>query len=395
MQNANPKMKKLFCLIVCLISFLAMTNAEQSFILERETMKKTVSPTFFQTDIFISGQDGYHTYRIPSIVIAPNNTILAFCEGRKLNNKDSGDINLLMKSSSDGGKTWSEQKVIWDDDTNTCGNPCPVVDKDTGIIWLLMTHNLGPDTEKQIKGEKAAHSRTVWVSQSNDNGLSWTKPLQITDTIKKTGWNWYATGPGAGIQLKTGRLIVPCVHSETGKKESYSHVIYSDDHGKSWLLGGSTPEPNNNECEVVELTDGTLLLNMRNYNRIYTCRSISKSQDSGSTWSPNSYDTALIEPICQASIRRFTMEPKPNRILFSNPAHVDKRRNMTVRLSYDECKTWQVEKQIFPGPSAYSCLAVFNEDIMLCYECGETHAMEKITFAKFNIEWLTDNKDNY
>lgn len=103
-----------------------------------------------QADVFVAGQGGYHTYRIPSVIATPKGTWLAFCEGRKHGRGDAGDIDLLSKRSTDGGKTWSDAEVVWDDAENTCGNPCPVVDRDTGTIWLLLTHNLGKDTEAQI-----------------------------------------------------------------------------------------------------------------------------------------------------------------------------------------------------------------------------------------------------
>ena len=352
---------------------------------------------FEQTDLFVSGTDGYHTYRIPALVVTTKGAILAFCEGRRHSQSDTGEIDMVLKRSQDGGKTWSPMQVIWHDGENTCDNPCPVVDSQTGTISLLMTHNFGHDNHRTIVERTGKGTRTAWLSKSADDGVTWTKPIEITETVKKDNWTWYATGPGAGIQLESGRLVIPCDHNEAETMKRCSHVIYSDDHGETWKLGGSTSSGKLNECEVVELADATLLLNMRNYDRNHKCRAIAASKDQGLTWSEISFDDALIEPICQASIRRFTSTTDSNRsrILFSNPAHADKRVNMTVRLSYDECRTWPVAKSLHRGPSAYSSLAVFPDRKIACfYECGEEHCYEKIALARFNVEWLTDGEDS-
>jgi len=345
-----------------------------------------------QVDVYISGQDGYHTYRIPSVIVTPKGTVLAFCEGRKHSQSDTGDIDLLVRRSEDGGRTFSGQQVVWDDGPNTCGNPCPVVDQKTGVIWLLMTHNLGVDSEPQIVARKSKGTRTVWLTHSTDDGRSWAKPVEITSQVKKSEWSWYATGPGAGIQLRSGRLVIPCDHiADSG--EWASHVIFSDDGGRSWRLGGAAG-PKTNECEVVELADGRLMLNMRNYNRQHTCRAVAFSADGGLTWTPVSYDPALPEPVCQASIRRYSLDDpnrpgSKNRILFSNPADPKQRTKMTLRLSEDEGKTWPRAKVLWPGPSAYSCLAVLPDGTVLClYERGEKHPYERISLARIPADQL-------
>ena len=357
-----------------------------------------------QTDVFVSGTDGYHTYRIPSLMVTKKGTLLAFCEGRKKGRGDSGDIDLLLKRSSDGGKNWSKQQIVWDDASNTCGNPCPVQDQDTGAIWLLMTWNRGDDRESAIKKNTGKDTRRVWVSRSDDDGLTWSRPVQITDTTKKPEWRWYATGPGVGIQLQKspwkGRLVVPCDHSlvSPDDPDGYnSHVIISDDHGKTWSLGGVIT-PKVNECQVVELADGTLMINMRNYDRSKTTRAVATSKDGGVTFSKVTHDPVLVEPICQASFLRYTISPghDKNRLLFSNPARPKRgdRREMTVRMSYDEGKTWPAARLLHPGPSAYSCLSVMpNGDIACLYEAGKGHPYEKIVFAHFTIEWLTGGKE--
>ncbi len=169
------------------------------------------------TDVFVSGREGYHTYRIPALIVAGDGALLAFCEGRKKAQSDAGDIDLLVKRSIDGGKTWGPQEVVWDDGENTCGNPCPVVDRTTGTIWLPMTWNHGKDTENQIKQNTGKDTRRVFLTHSDDNGRTWAKPREITAEVKRPEWRWYATGPGVGIQLTRGpwkgRLLIPCDHS--------------------------------------------------------------------------------------------------------------------------------------------------------------------------------------
>jgi sialidase-1 len=345
--------------------------------------------------LFVSGTEGYHTYRIPSLVVTMKGTLLAFCEGRKHGRGDTGDIDLIVRRSTDHGASWGPQQIVWDDGPNTCGNPCPVVDRDTGVVWLLLTHNVGADREPEIIEQKSQGTRTVWVSHSGDDGLTWSKPEEITATTKRPDWTWYATGPGAGIQMQygpfQGRLLVPCDHIEAKTKRYYSHVIYSDDHGRTWRLGGRTPQDQVNECEVAELPGGRLLLNMRNYDRSQRTRRVSLSDDGGATWGPVAADPTLIEPICQASLRRYAWpgDGRQSILLFSNPASQTKREKMTVRLSRDEGKSWPIAKMLHAGPSAYSCLAVLANGTIGClYEAGEKSPYETIVLARFSIEWL-------
>jgi sialidase-1 len=310
---------------------------------------------------------------------------------------DTGDIALLLKRSTDGGATWSEQQVVWDDPGNTCGNPCPVVDRETGAIWLLMTWNRGEDAQREIIAQTSADTRRAFVSHSEDEGVSWSPALEITVDVKRPDWTWYATGPGAGIQVENGphrgRLLIPCDHIEAGTAQRYSHVVYSDDHGGTWRLGGRTPQPGVNECEVVELVGNRLMLNMRNYDRAQHSRKVSVSLDGGMTWGDIYADRALIEPICQASIRRYDwpVEGRAGVILFSNPAHEQQRILMTLRLSYDDGVSWPVSRRLHSGPSAYSCLAVLPSGEAAClYEAGHAGPREFIVFARFSIQWLEE-----
>jgi len=339
-----------------------------------------------KTTVFQRGDGGYHSFRIPALIVSPKGTLLAFVEGRKNSLGDSGNIDLVLKRSKDNGKTWSELSVIWNDGEHTCGNPCPVVDQSTGRIWLPLTWNHGKDHEKQIKDKTARDTRRVYMSYSDDDGATWKQPYEVTKTTKKPEWTWYATGPGNGIQLTRGphkgRLVIPCDHNVTldVKVVRRSHAIYSDDHGKTWQLSQSIGEKTN-ECAVVELVDGRLLMNMRSYHG-KNLRAIAISTDGGATWSKVTLDAALIEPVCQASLIRvrFPESGKPGQILFSNPAS-KKREKMTVRLSLDDGKTWSASRLVTPGSAAYSSLALLSDgEVGLLYERDGYQEIEFIAF---------------
>jgi len=335
-----------------------------------------------QVDVFRAGEGGYHTYRIPALVVTKSGALLAFCEGRRGGRGDSGDIDLLLKRSRDNGRTWSDPQVVADFDDDTIGNPAPVVDRKTGTILLLLTRNPGHVTERQIIDGTAAGTRTVWLTRSTNDGLTWTPPEEITASVKLPEWTWYATGPGNGIQLRSGRLVIPCDHIVAGTKANYSHIIFSDDGGRTWRIGGSAGDQTN-ESAVVELRDHSLLLNMRS-NLGRNRRAVARSRDQGLTWSAVESDEALIEPVCQASLIRYSKD----RLLFSNPADT-KRRKLTVKLSRDEGKTWPVERMVHSGPSAYSSLARLKSGrIGLLYERGTNSPYEQISFATFDLAWL-------
>jgi len=348
---------------------------------EVSTVDSANLPAPCETDIFVSGQGGYHTYRIPAIVVSQAGTILAFCEGRKHSSSDSGDIDLLLRRSFDNGRTWQPKQVIWDNGEDTIGNPCPVVDQSTGTIWLPFCRN----------------NDRVYVTRSIDDGNNWSTPVDITSGLKLPSWDWYATGPGHGIQLSTGRLLIPCDHGPEdiwdSRDAQYSHVIYSDDHGLSWKLGGILSETTD-ECEAVETFEGHIYLNMRGHSG-KKCRAYAWSKDRGETWSEVEWDETLVDPPCQGSVVRFTDGPRhdKDRVLFCNPASTE-REKLTVRLSYDECRTWTAGKVLWPGPAAYSDLCVLPDMTICClYEAGDDHPYENIRFARFTLDWLTDGAD--
>lgn len=346
-------------------------------------------------DVFEKGQDGYACFRIPAIVQSKAGTLLAFAEARKNSCSDTGNIDLVVKRSEDGGKTWSRAITIWDDGDNVCGNPSPVVDQETGRIILVSCWNLGEDHEKQIIDQTSKDSRRVYVIYSDNDGKNWSKPKDITSSVKRSDWTWYATGPCHGIQLQNkkhkGRLVIAANHMVAGTKSYHSQLIYSDDKGETWQLGGVVSEHGGNESSVVELKNGDLMLNMRNYNREESkSRSYAISKDGGKTLSKMQYLPELIEPICQGNTLNYMKKGKiSNNILFSNPASSDKREKMTIKLSENNGKTWPYAYLVYPGPSAYSDLTNLQDgNIGLLYEYGTNNPYEKIGFIITSFKQL-------
>lgn len=341
--------------------------------------------------VYKPGDNGYACYRIPAIIATQKGTLLAFAEGRKLNCGDSGDIDLVLRRSSDGGRTWSPMQVIWSDSTNTCGNPVPIQDRKTGKIWLISTWNFGGDHEKQIVNQTGKFGRNVYVLSSDDDGKSWSAPREITNDVRLPGWSWYATGPCHGVQISTGkykgRLAVPVNHVEIATRKNFAHIIYSDDHGKSWKLGNNTPQAGTNEATLAEIANGNLMLNTRNADRKKKIRLVTTSTDGGQTWGDLTTDTTLIEPICQGSLLNYQLSKKRSILFFINPADKLLRANVTLRASLDDGHTWQTSKVIYPGPSAYSDIAVYDKKQVAClYEAGSIKAYEGIAFKTIDLK---------
>jgi sialidase-1 len=232
--------------------------------------------------------------------------------------------------------------------------------------------------------------------KSNDDGETWSEPINL-DYLKKSEWDYIVAAPGNGIQTKDGKLIAPTYCGLPDGSSNSCQVIISEDHGKTWKVGQSIGEYLV-EPQVTELKDGTLMMNIRQTaqkgHRMYAI-----SKDKGLTWGEVMADTTLPEPGagCQASFIRYSEKKLfsgKNRILFSNPASIKGRKNLTIRISYDEGKTWKYPRTLREGPSAYSSMTVLPDGtIGILYEQGEEKIYEKISFARFNLEWQTDGKD--
>lgn len=388
---------------------------------------RAAEPFFEKIDLFTVGDNpAYNIYHIPGIVVTAKGSALAWCEARKRPGgvSDWDDIRILLRRSTDDGRTWSEPKSIADVpgpkrknpfamrmknvDPNdvTYNNPVLIADRD-GTVHMLFC----------LEYERCFYQR------STDDGLTWSAPKEITATFEKFraayDWKVLATGPNHSIQLRTGRLVVP-VWLSTGTggnahRPSVTATIFSDDAGKTWQPGEiavpDTPEwINPNETVAIELADGRVMLNVRSESKAHR-RLVTISPDGATKWSTPKFDDALLEPICMGGIVRYSTEARggKNRILFSNPHNLDRadgkaepgknrdRRNVSVKLSYDEGQTWPVNKTIEPGPSMYSDIAVTKSGTILCFHGRGTKpgfAGAGLTVARFNLEWLTDGKDS-
>lgn len=342
----------------------------------------------------------YGMFRIPALIVTRQGTVLAFAEGRA-GQGDAGDIDLLVKRSTNNGQSWSEQAVVWSDGNNTCGNPCPVIDQATGRIILMMTWNMGNEDEGDIITHNSDNTRRPYMCYSDDDGLTWSEPVDLSESCKYPDWGWYATGPGVAIQLKSekykNRIVIPANHSYTTDKEvekvteggyGYgSHVLLSDDGGKNWRMSTAIA-PGCNESQVVELSDGRLLMNMRSYNGM-GCRAIAWSEDGGESWSEIEHALQLTDEVCQASFIEYGAYAGKKMYLFSNPGNPVDRLFMTIKASFDECKSWSNGKLIFAGPSAYSCMTVLaDENIGLLFEAGNDFRYENLVFVSINPDQL-------
>ncbi len=342
------------------------------------------------THIFKSNEGGYNCFRIPAIIKTKQGTLLAFAEARKNSCGDEGDIDLVVKRSSDKGKTWSALSVIWTDGENTCGNPAPVVDQTTGKIHLLMTWNLGTDDISTINNGTSKDTRRVYKTASVDDGVTWATPQEITADVKLAAWGWYATGPCHGIQISKGtykgRLVIPCDNIEKGAgRKGYSHVIYSDNNGETWKLGGVTPpiSVNPNESTVAELADGSLMLNMRVSNNS-NLRMKSVSTDGGLTWSIPTNALSLVDPVCQGSLVSSTIGAQ-HTLFFSNASSIT-RTNMTIKMSTDNGVTWPKALSVYTGNAAYSDMVMIEpNEIGILYEAGAARYSEGIAFRNVNV----------
>lgn len=370
------------------------------------------APLFETTTVHAATPDNRPNYRIPALAVAPNGDLLLFTEKRNDGIGDIGNHDLVVVRSPDLGRTWGPPVVIFDDGDNTATDSTVCIDRERGRIFLFFLRN----------------KTHYHYFASDDQGLTWQGPVSIHDAVTRPEWekdprtarpvaarerqHLYGVGPGAGgIQLtqgpKKGRLLVPARHRDLladGTAASFSHVFFSDDHGATWRLG-PTVVAHGGECRLVELSDGTVMMNMRTGNPAdqpdNSRRLVALSHDAGETWPTVYRDDALVSTSVHAGLLHYDQPGRAGEdlVLFSNPASPIRQKeypygryNMTVRWSRDGGKTWSAGRVIYPHPSSYSDITILPDGtIGLVYERGpkgSTHYWDEIQFARFNLEWL-------
>ncbi|WP_338118472.1 sialidase family protein [Streptomyces coryli] len=344
-------------------------------------------PEFTESVLFQAGSGGYACYRIPVVTKAKDGSLLAFAEGRVNGCGDKGDIDIVLRRSTDGGATWGALKTVLAGNGDTRGNPAPVVDASSGRISLISTHNPGADDTK----------RTPYLQTSTDNGNTWSAAKNMAATLSKPSWNrWYASGPNAGIQLKSGphagRLVVGGNHEGTDGSQG-AHLMYSDDGGTTWKLGADDSRTNltlkPQELSLFEKSGGALGIQARDERGTDDGnRAFATSTDQGGSFdAPFRTDPAVSSPVVQGSTVNHN-----GKVLLSAPAHPVNREAMSVRASTDDGKTWEPWENgriISWGPSAYSSLVDLGGDRTgLLYEGGKTTPYEVIRWARFNDAFL-------
>ena len=320
--------------------------------LTRAAESDTGSAPRFDSVPYTAGRDGYACYRCPTLAVSTQGTVLAFCEGRLNGHKDEDDMDVVLRRSTDGGRTWGPMQVLANDGRNPCKNQCPVI-LPTGRILLVWLWN------KWIPTEKDRTTREVFVMHSDDDGATWSKPRNITVSVYQPGWQWYGTGPCHGIVKRSdphkGRIVVPARHNAKGT-HTFTHVIYSDDNGETWQIGGIVPRERTSEATVVELSNGDLMINCRNQRGDENHRVSAISRDGGGTFAEVWLEKALIEPRgWQATLLFHSMNPRMGKgnILFSNPANGELRSDGTLQLSEDDGRTWRKIMRYAPKPAPY------------------------------------------
>jgi sialidase-1 len=361
--------------------------------------------------VFVSGTEGYRSFRIPALVACPNGQLLAFCEGRVNGGADYGHIHIVMKRSTDGGETWSPLQVVAEfGDLQVC-NPAPVVDQldpafPQGRIFLF--YNTGNNPEGEIL--KGHGIKLCKYKTSEDNGQTWSAAVDITAQVHRPrqpavdaafdfneDWRYYANTPGHAIQLQgaihQGRIFVAANHSAGEPQPAAGHYAahgyYSDDHGKTFHLGASVDLPGSNESMAVELSNG-LMMNSRNQRGDIRARIVTLSNDGGATWGKPHFDATLIDPVCQGSILGLGLADGKMTLAFCNAADTKRRDNLTLRISMDEGATWARSFPLAKAPegvagafAAYSDMAPLDPShIGILYE---REGYSQIVFTK--VAW--------
>jgi len=340
-----------------------------------------------KTTVWEEKEDGIFAYFVYGLSVTNKGSILAFAEARITTGTDDGAHHIVMKRSTDKGISFSKSQIVVESkDRQSWANPTVVQDRKTKEIFLFYALNHeNKNTE-------------IFYKVSKDDGLTWSTAKSITPLFENNlnGWTFHLPGPGHGIQLKDNRLIIPIWHRKPitfpAAKRNYGvNCIYSDDHGKSWKVGGDTPVGELNESQLVVQQNGDLLLIGRTLNHqagAYQAKIWSK--DRGETWSKAlQYDTALTGKVCDIGLTNYS----ETTYLVSQPVDQTQRKDLSIRMSTDEGKTWPIARLLEAGGATYSDLAVLPDKSIIClYGHGGTkHMPQKVSLARFNMEWLLGN----
>lgn len=394
------------CLLVVVASLLASVRP------------CVATPLLEKATLFEEKTNDFVLYRIPGVVVTARGTVLAYCEARKFTVADRGEIEIHLRRSTDNGHTWSpptqvahmgprltrnphlpkgkKKKDMGGPDEQTVNNPVAIADRNGDVHFVYCVE----------------YMRCFYMC-SRDDGLTWSRPVEITAAFEafrpECDWQALATGPGHGIQLCSGRLVVPAwiaTYADHAPLKKASAVILSDNGGATWQAG-DIAIPGGGECQAVELDNGRVILSARN-SAPQDRRAVAFSSDGATGWSATVFVPELLEPGCMAGLVSHpgtARVPSPL-LLFSNPHTTDRahrdRRNLTVQLSRDHGRTWPVSRLLQPGPSAYSDLAVLPDGTILCfYESGRPGSDRPnrpwqyacLTMARFDLVWLVNRQN--
>jgi sialidase-1 len=341
----NINLLLIFGLII--IGLMACSHSSNNGAQTKNDSTKTDSTN--KIPVFIAGKHGYDSFRIPAIIRLPNGDLLAFAEGRVNGSADFGNVDIVTKKSTDKGRSWSDFKVVVNNDSLQADNSAPVVDlldPKYPQDRIFLFYNTGNQPESKIK--QGIGTRKVWYKTSTDNGKTWSKPVNITSQVKKDSWRSYANTPGHAMQFDygkyKGRIYVAANHSKGDPKphfeDYHAHGYYTDDHGKTFHLSENIPFPGSNEATAAELGNNRLMMNIRNQKGEPPTRIVAISNDGGVHWDTTYYDHQLPDPICEGSILNIGDKNHHNLLAFCNNADTTKRQNLTLRISFDGGKTW-------------------------------------------------------
>jgi len=348
------------------------------------------------------GEEGFK-YRIPSLVVSNEGTVLAFAERRLGGDHSENDI--VLKRSFDSGKSWEEEQVIAEDGQNSLNDPCAVVLETGRILLMYQRFPYGYHARKSgwiqmaepgYDGPRNTKSILIF---SDDDGQTWSSSVDITHQVRRP--EAIAVGsPGVGIQLtlgkNKGRIILPLyetIPTSDSTRVWQNSAMYSDDNGETWNLSEVIPHYDTvgfgNEAQLVELADTSVMMFARNQNGKF--RKVAVSEDGGETWGPMKIDYDLPGTNCMGSVIRYSWpEEGESAILFVSPANKEKRTNGIVRVSYDEGKSWSHSREVFEGSYAYSCLTKLHDgNIGLLFESNR-----EIIFTSFSIDWIKEGRKN-